>query len=50
MNKPCETCTKVPNPENCFDLCCGAWREWFAKAWDAACERIRDASEEGNNK
>lgn len=31
--KPCLTCTKVKDPENCENKSCKEWREWFLKKW-----------------
>jgi hypothetical protein len=32
--KPCLTCTRVEDPENCERKGCQAWREWFLKKWE----------------
>jgi hypothetical protein len=34
MKKPCISCTRVTDPENCEDKRCQAWQRWFTDAWD----------------
>lgn len=31
---PCLTCTRVKDPENCGNVNCKLWREWFIGKWD----------------
>lgn len=31
---PCETCKRVPNPEECSSKGCGVWKEWFLQRWE----------------
>lgn len=33
--KPCDTCTRVENPEQCENKKCAAWRKWFIERWEA---------------
>ncbi|MBQ8909714.1 MAG: hypothetical protein IJY91_01585 [Oscillospiraceae bacterium] len=30
---PCKTCTRVKDPGNCENKCCGVWRNWFLRQW-----------------
>lgn len=32
---PCDRCVKVPNPSNCENKNCKAWKEWWLKRWEA---------------
>ena len=34
MKKPCLTCTRVKDPENCENKKCNEWRRWFICRWD----------------
>lgn len=32
--KPCLTCTRVKDPDNCEIKSCKVWREWFIQIWE----------------
>ena len=34
MEKPCLTCTRVKDPNNCEKKKCVEWQEWFVKKWN----------------
>lgn len=38
---PCETCTKVDDPEKCTGLRCTIWQTWWAVKWDTICLFLR---------
>ena len=33
QNSPCKTCTRVKNPGDCENKCCGVWRNWYLRRW-----------------
>lgn len=38
MNKkpsPCETCTRVKDPEKCRGLKCPIWQTWWLEKWES---------------
>ena len=34
MNKPCISCTRVTDPENCENKNCRVWQRWYIETWD----------------
>ena len=34
---PCETCTKVSNPETCKNKQCQDWQAWWIPLWEKTC-------------
>jgi len=35
MIKPCISCTRVLDPENCENKNCRVWQRWYVETWDA---------------
>ena len=33
--KPCDTCKKVDDPEDCERKQCGKWKHWWLRRWEA---------------
>lgn len=38
--KPCDNCTRVPNPEDCDNKRCPEWQAWWKPLWDKICLTI----------
>lgn len=34
---PCDTCTRVKDPDKCKNLQCTFWKHWWLAKWDAIC-------------
>ena len=32
--KPCLSCTRVKDPDNCESKCCPDWKAWFMNRWN----------------
>lgn len=35
MKKPCISCNRVLDPDNCENKNCQLWRSWFVDSWDS---------------
>ena len=35
MKKPCITCTRVTDPDNCDNKDCMLWQRWYIETWNA---------------
>ena len=34
---PCDTCTRVKDPEKCKNIECAVWRPWWLEKWNSIC-------------
>lgn len=34
-SKPCDSCIRVKDPEDCEQKSCVSWRKWWLRRWEA---------------
>lgn len=45
MKKPCISCNRVADPENCENKACRVWQAWFVESWECLRRQPRLARE-----